>query len=167
MKTLRKCFSILTALALCLTMLPTAVWAADPAEADGGDGPSDVDTIWYNKDQNEFTISTAEELAGLAAIVNGTADGITPDSFSGKTITLTSDIDLAGSADNPWTPIGNGYSYFTSTFDGQGHTISGLYISVGGVVGYNYTASNASKTAPSPTATTPDWSTEAAWLAAW
>ena len=37
---------------------------------------------------------------------------------------LTEDIDLGGSETNPWTPIGN----FNGTFDGGGHTISGLYI---------------------------------------
>ena len=60
------------------------------------------------------------------------------DSFAGKTIKLSSDIDLANKA---WTPIGNfvydistngdGYTEgasFQGTFDGQGHTISNLYI---------------------------------------
>ena len=45
------------------------------------------------------------------------------------------DIDLNGSEENPWTPIGNiideedldSFGY-TGTFDGNGHTISGLYI---------------------------------------
>lgn len=43
--------------------------------------------------------------------------------------TLTADIDLTG---KEWTPIGNNINYvytgYTGTFDGQGHTISGLTI---------------------------------------
>lgn len=43
--------------------------------------------------------------------------------------TLTADIDLTG---KEWTPIGSkinyGYTGYTGTFDGQGHTISGLTI---------------------------------------
>ncbi|MDE6140878.1 MAG: right-handed parallel beta-helix repeat-containing protein, partial [Alistipes sp.] len=55
------------------------------------------------------------------------------ETFSGKTVTLAADIDLAGSE---WTPIGNGSrkssSYtgnsFQGTFDGQGKTVSGLSV---------------------------------------
>ena len=38
------------------------------------------------------------------------------------------DIDLNGSEENPWTPIGNSSQQYSGTFDGDGHTISGLYI---------------------------------------
>lgn len=100
--------------------------------ADVWDGTDD--TSWYenNKDATEFSIGTAAELAGLAALVNGTAkdadnNSIDAVNFSRKTIKLTADIDLGNQA---WTPIGNGDSSFafSGTFDGQGHTISGLYI---------------------------------------
>ncbi|MDR2578281.1 MAG: TonB family protein [Chitinispirillales bacterium] len=95
------------------------------------------DTRWYtaaivaDHAASNFTISTADELAGLARIVNGTWRG-TPwrDNFSGKTITLTSDIDL--SAYDNWVPIGDfsgGHnSRFSGTFNGGGHTISNLAI---------------------------------------
>ena len=87
-----------------------------------------TDTSWYenNKDATEFSIGTAAELAGLAKLVNdGTAE------FSGKTIKLVEDIDL----DNrEWTPIGfilgKNKKPFSGTFNGQGHTISGLSINV-------------------------------------
>lgn len=92
------------------------------------------DTSWYenNKDATEFSIGTAAELAGLAALVNGTAkdadnNPIAAVNFSGKTIKLTADIDLGNQA---WTPIGNGSSSFAffGTFDGDGYTISGLNV---------------------------------------
>ena len=92
-----------------------------------------TDTSWYNYEQTTtFEISTAAQLAGLAALVNGTAkdtegNPIAAVNFSGKTIKLTADIDLGNQA---WTPIGNGDSSFAffGTFDGNGYTISGLNV---------------------------------------
>lgn len=45
------------------------------------------------------------------------------ESFSGKTVALVNDIDLAGAE---WTPIGNSSKSFQGIFDGQNHTISNL-----------------------------------------
>ena len=123
MRRLQKFGSILLVLALCLTMLPVTAGAEEPEAADGWD--SSADTGWYEEGGSEFTISTAEQLAGLAQLVNRETD------FSGKTITLTADINLAG---REWTPIGTGWVDFSrritfnGTFDGGGRTISGLYI---------------------------------------
>lgn len=76
-----------------------------------------------------ITIETAEELAGLAKMVN---EG---EGFAGKTIKLMCDMDFAN---REWTPIGygtcnslgaveSGY-YFKGKFDGQDHTIYNLKI---------------------------------------
>lgn len=81
-------------------------------------------------EDDPYTISTAAGLRALADIVDGGYD------FSGKTVVLDEDIDLEGNDSDRWTPIGrykdesgNTTSYsFNGTFDGQGHTISGLYI---------------------------------------
>ncbi len=99
-----------------------------------GVGNSDADsaitpnTSWYNEADVSFKISTAEQLAGLAQLVNN------GNTFEGKTVKLTKDITLSGE----WTPIGagtrTGSSYtdnstvFKGTFDGNGHTISELSI---------------------------------------
>ena len=98
--------------------------------ADVWDGTGDTD--WYNYELPTFEISTAAQLAGLAALVNGTAkdtegNPIAAANFKGKTIKLTADIDLGNQA---WTPIGNGSSSFAffGTFDGNGYTISGLNV---------------------------------------
>lgn len=94
--------------------------AAELQAKDGWYG--DIDTDWYtlHADQTEFTISTEEELAGLAQLVN---DGTTD--FSGKTVKLAADMNLNDSA---WTPIGgynaSGTKKFCGTFDGQGHSIT-------------------------------------------
>ena len=85
---------------------------------------------WYmnpeiDKDGNKvYTISTADELAAFANIVNGEA-GMTPDSFDGKIVNMTSDISLKDY--QPWTPIGKtAQTPFKGTFDGLHHTVSDL-----------------------------------------
>ncbi|MCD7766573.1 MAG: hypothetical protein LUH53_08705 [Lachnospiraceae bacterium] len=84
-----------------------------------------ADTSWYNDTDTSFTITTASQLAGLASLVNAGTDD-----FSGKTIMLGNNINLNS---EEWTPIGSTiyYSYypFSGTFDGNGYTVSGLYIS--------------------------------------
>ena len=83
-----------------------------------------ADFSWYDADKSEFEINTAEQLAGVAYLVN-----VEKNNLSGKTITLGSDIDLAG---HVWTPIGNLVSYpgisFQGTFDGDNHTISNMNV---------------------------------------
>lgn len=78
-----------------------------------------ADTSWYDSSKTEFNVSSAEQLAGLAKLVN------TGNNFSGKTIKLASDIVLSGLN---WTPIGGAGSgkRFSGTFDGLTHTISGM-----------------------------------------
>ncbi|HJA24525.1 MAG TPA: hypothetical protein H9795_00490 [Candidatus Fournierella merdigallinarum] len=73
-----------------------------------------------------FQISTAEQLAVLQARVNSGSGCL------GEYYKLTRDITLSGD----WTPIGNGArdgsgytgNAFMGTFDGDGHTITGLTI---------------------------------------
>ncbi|MBP1543428.1 MAG: hypothetical protein J6A16_04970 [Oscillospiraceae bacterium] len=107
-----------------------------------------ADMSWYDEEVTEFTLYTAEQLAGLAQLVN---DG---NSFNGRTVRLGCDIRLNSgsfneygaydgdkSSANYWTPIGRERSYFSGTFDGNGYTVSGLYISTAeghvGLFGYN------------------------------
>src|SRR5690606_736867 len=66
-----------------------------------------ADISWYDSSQSTFTIDTAEELAGLAELVN---NGTT---FKNKTVNLDADIDLQ---DIEWIPIGNSSKYFSGVF---------------------------------------------------
>lgn len=109
----KRTFRIALALALCLSLLPT------PAAALRGEGAAEADADTFMHE-----ISTAEQLKQFRDIVNGGS------SYYGQTVALTADIDLNGSALDPWTPIGDG-NVFEGTFDGQNHTISGLYLNDG------------------------------------
>lgn len=105
------------------------------------------DITWYNPTSTEFTLNTADEFAGFAAIVGGMAEGIEIDDFSGKTVKLGANINLGGSNGTVFYPVGyhnnkktydrTGYSgdstvtsnvsSFEGTFDGQGYTIANVY----------------------------------------
>ena len=77
-----------------------------------------------------YTVTSADGLMNVAELVNG-----------GKTdinITLDKNIDLTGKS---WTPIGTDYdNSYTGTFDGGGHTITGLTVTTNdeyaGLFGY-------------------------------
>ena len=87
------------------------------------DGTADDEGLEENTDTTAKTVSikTPEQLAAFAESVNSGT------SYSGYTVELTANIDLAGKA---WTPIGdcNGTTYFQGTFDGNGYTISNLVV---------------------------------------
>ena len=73
--------------------------------------------LGYTIESNgSYTVTSADGLMNIAKLVNG-----------GKTdinIILTADIDLTG---KDWTPIGTDYdNSYKGTFDGGGHTITGL-----------------------------------------
>ncbi len=104
-------------LAICImAILPLSSHAVDLWDG------STRNTDWYGDGSAEsFTLTTAAEFAGFAELVNSGTN------FKGKTVTLTSDINLGG-ASNPWTPIGTLSNNFQGTFDGGECNITGLYI---------------------------------------
>ncbi len=74
------------------------------------------DTSWYNDTDTEFVIDTAEELAGLAYLVNN------GNTFERKTVRLGADINLTHNTS--WVPIGiSRTNSFGGIFDGDGHVI--------------------------------------------
>ena len=126
----KKIVSLALVLALCLSLLPVTAFAEEGENEDSTttvdtwDGTAD--TSWYtdHKTDTEYLITTAEQLAGLAKLVNDKTASV---SFEGKTIYLDNDLDLSGTQ---WTPIGNGSNfgrYFAGTFDGQYHKIMNLH----------------------------------------
>lgn len=78
----------------------------------------DYDPGYTEVSEGYYTVDNEKGLRNLAKLVN---------SNGGKTlinITLTGDITLTGE----WTPIGNYENRYTGTFDGNGHTITGLTV---------------------------------------
>lgn len=70
----------------------------------------------------DLTISSARELNEFAQKVNN------GNSYEGMTVKLTNDIVYDGVTVNNYTPIGL-EKYFGGTFEGDGHTISGIIVS--------------------------------------
>jgi hypothetical protein len=121
----KRLFVTLLALSLllgCLALAPTSAAAENPL--DSGVTP---------QGGNVYTIATAEQLQRLSSL---SADN----SFVGVTFRLTANIDINPgcviSSDGSYTgsltaftPIGTASKPFKGTFDGNGYTIRGLYIS--------------------------------------
>lgn len=100
---------------------------------------NNADTSWYDEyieadsSETEFIIATSADLYGLSTLAK-------TNNFAGKTIYMVSNIDAnkgeatatefkasEGATLYEWTPIGNNTTNFVGTFDGQMHTISGIY----------------------------------------
>ena len=107
----------------------------------------EFDYSWYDASKTNFVIANADQLAAFGAIVGG-MNGYEKDSFEGKIVTLSADINLGDkeSENNPdiiFYPIGyynnegtyeksnevitSNVSAFKGTFDGNGHTIKNFY----------------------------------------
>ena len=87
--------------------------------------------LGYTIESNgSYTVTSADGLMNIAELVNGGKSDIN--------ITLDTDIDLTG---KDWTPIGTDYdNSYKGTFDGGGHTITGLTVTTNdqfvGLFGY-------------------------------
>ena len=126
-KKMKKGFFAALMCALVMVLLPAAVYAAD-GNFGGGDDSED----------DPYIIEDAEDLKEFRDIVNG-QNGKTQNSAAWAELTadivleqnvLDSDGSLNGDDSDfaKWTPIGNRSEPYTGTFDGNGHTISGIYI---------------------------------------
>ena len=122
--------------------------------------PADLTTNKYDIDGDKindavYEISNAGQLYWFAGLANGTLSGIEQNTSANAVLTkdivvnknvLKSDGTLNEGTFKEWTPIGNtyngSYSPYTGIFEGQNHTISGLYFkqentSEVGFFGYN------------------------------
>jgi hypothetical protein len=129
-KTKKRFFCAALAAALWACLAASVACAGDPTVWDG----TSFDTGWYDghEDDEEFEISTAGQLAGLARLMDGIDGPSNPEAifYPDMTIRLTADLDMTA---EDWIPIGKivnpliynetGNIGFKGTFDGQGHTI--------------------------------------------
>mgnify|MGYP005768033075 CR=1 FL=1 len=109
--------------ALIMVLLPAAVYAKDGNFGDA-DGSSD----------NTYIIEDAEDLKAFRDRVNDGETGACAELTANIVLNddvLNSDGSLneeKASTFEEWTPIGTASNRYTGTFDGNGHTISGIYI---------------------------------------
>lgn len=101
-----------------------------------------ADTSWYDASQTEFTLTTPEQLAGIAKLVNDctfdeSGNLTAGDNFKGKTIKLGNNLSLKnndGTDDvRQWCTIGalgtvGEKNTFMGTFDGCGYEVSDMEI---------------------------------------
>ena len=87
--------------------------------ADGGGESGEAEELGYtyNSSTNTYTVTHVNGLKYVADVVNYGETDIN--------ITLANDIDLTGIE---WAPIGNYEKQYIGTFDGGGHTITGLTV---------------------------------------
>ena len=103
--------------------------------------PADLTTNKYDIDGDKindevYEISNAGQLYWFAGLVNGTLSGVTKNTSANAVLTkdivvnknvLKSDGTLNDGTFKKWTPIATSASPYTGIFEGQNHTISGLY----------------------------------------
>ena len=123
----KKVLSILLALALCLSLLPTAALAEDATampKYNGGSGTEDDPWLISSVADLQLLANTINNgnAAGFDADCTDNGDGI-PGNYHGYYFKQTTDLDLSDIMN--WDPIGySGSFYFAGNYDGGGHTIS-------------------------------------------
>ena len=107
--------------------------------AKGSTGDKEFYAQWMKvSEEGVYEIATAADLYKFAQLVNGVATDINGKLTAnicvnacgeGESV-LNADGSLNGGGSNftPWIPIGTENQKFNGTFDGAGHTISGLYV---------------------------------------
>lgn len=142
---------IALSLAMCLTLLPTAAYAEDVSEGGAFDSQSSTvnseavagngegNTALYSGSGTEsdpYQIGTAEGFCAFADWYNGTSNNryiyaeLTADINLNEGFAFTENGYTGEGTPKKWTPIGSGayFPTYSGEFDGNGHTISGLYI---------------------------------------
>lgn len=124
----KKILTVILSVAICIGLFafsasanenaPEGIWT-DYAAKDFGGGSGTKD--------DPYLLSTAEQIAKLAADINS---GVYDRDHSNEYFKLTDNIDLSA---HRWIPIGSGTATtsmhaFGGYFDGDGHTVSGMYV---------------------------------------
>lgn len=116
---MKKISFLLLLIVLVINLTAQSVWDGNREAIRNGSGTED----------DPYLIENAQQLAWFVYTINWDYATWT----NGKYFLLTTDIDLNGSRDNQWIPIGAGVSVlstkgFNGVFDGGFHKITGLYI---------------------------------------
>ena len=126
-KTTRSILSVLLAALLLVTSTPLTPAFAGEEGAVSPQSESGEGRVLEQADDGKYYISTAEQLKEFADKVNDDSG-----KYTDIDAELTDDIDLSEICSeekgDSWTPIGTDINPYRGTFNGDGHTISGLYI---------------------------------------
>ena len=120
-------------------VLPSTAWAQEVTYTNGFGSDGSYQPATDSDGDAVYEIGNAGQLYWFAALVNGTLTDGTAQKTTAKAV-LTADISVNTGVLNAdgtlasdvssfrsWTPIGNTSGVYTGTFDGQNHTVSGLY----------------------------------------
>ena len=129
----KRILSFLLAAVMLVGMIPMQIFAADAEEV-----PMAVDTSWYNSSAASGTVFEIADGADLRGAAKLSREGVT---FAGYTLKLTANIDLnpgwnaqvkveSNKATLPDAPTVEfpGFATFEGTLDGNGKTLSGIYM---------------------------------------
>lgn len=125
-----KIIPMILCLMLCMAFMPAAAYADNAKTAPEGkwtDSAADKFAGGSGTAEDPYQIATPEQLAKLAADINS---GVGDKTHSKEHFKLTENLDLTA---HRWIPIGTGpgansFHSFSGYFDGNGKTISGLYV---------------------------------------
>lgn len=112
--------------------------ASDPAREAEPYPAADAFAGGSGTESDPYQIADAGQLAYLSFLLSEESDSSVRYQYNGAWYVLTADIVLNDAAEiaswgekapaHGWTPIGSAYPGFLGHFDGQGHTVSGLYV---------------------------------------
>ncbi len=128
-------FFLTTLVLLCSALTSWATYSGTPSEPLTQITASNYTNYGFTAEnwqafENYYAIASAEDLYGFAALVNGgrrSANAVLTANIEVNENVLKADGTLNGTPTHSWTPIGTYQKRYTGTFDGNGHTISGLY----------------------------------------
>lgn len=130
---MRKFIAEVLVLSILFTILSGIVMTSPVQAASNWSYPSGTPSTPFpsggnGQSSNPYKISTAQELANLAYLVNNSVTG-----YSESTVyyELSKDIDLGGN----WTPIGINEKAFAGHFNGKGFSIKNLYCDISNIPG--------------------------------
>ena len=114
---------LIVSIALVLVVLPLSIFLLSKYVFSNTGNKANVE--WYDENGKEFVITTADELYGMIALSDFY-------DFKDQTIKLGADIVVNEGNAEEWAKKGPSRKWypitgFAGTFDGQGHSISGIY----------------------------------------
>lgn len=121
---MKKIISLCLVAVMLLSAMIVGVAADDPAVSVWDGTSASTSLSGTGTEDDPWLIQSAADLKYFADTVNANYNSTGGKTYAGEFVKVTVDIDLGG---HKWTPIGyREKAVFQGTFDGDGHTVSGL-----------------------------------------